>query len=100
MSLPFRTARIFWLKRTVKWPAVRAAPGTAGGLPPGVMVFASSPIRQPLKILSALMFDPARRVSLHLESKRIIRDTYITAKTHATARLRQRHIPPNVMVND
>ena len=30
MSLPFRTARIFWLKRTVKWLAVRAAPGTAG----------------------------------------------------------------------
>jgi len=30
MSLAFRTARIFWLKRTVKWPAVRPAPAPAG----------------------------------------------------------------------
>ena len=41
----FRTARIFWLKRTVKWSAVRAAPGTAGGLPPGVTVFANARIK-------------------------------------------------------
>ena len=33
MQLSFRTARILWLKRTVKWPAVRAAPATAGGWP-------------------------------------------------------------------
>ena len=26
------------------WPAVRAAPGTAGGLPPGVTVFANARI--------------------------------------------------------
>jgi hypothetical protein len=44
MSLASRTARIFWLKRTAKWPAVRAAPGTAGGLPPGVTVFANARI--------------------------------------------------------
>jgi hypothetical protein len=30
MSLAFRTARIFWLKRTVKWSAVRPAPAPAG----------------------------------------------------------------------
>ena len=35
MQLAFRTARIFWLKRTVLLPMVRAAPGTAGGLPRG-----------------------------------------------------------------
>jgi len=49
MSLPFRTARIFWLKRTTKWLAVRAAPGTAGGLPPGVTVFARWRESQPNK---------------------------------------------------
>jgi len=30
MSLPLRTARTFWLKRTVKWSAVRPAPAPAG----------------------------------------------------------------------
>ena len=30
MSLPLRTARIFWLKRTVWWSAVRPAPAPAG----------------------------------------------------------------------
>ena len=30
MSLALRTARIFWLKRIVKWSAVRPAPATAG----------------------------------------------------------------------
>ena len=30
MSLAFRTARTFWLKRTVKWSAVRPAPAPAG----------------------------------------------------------------------
>ena len=43
--IAFRTARIFWLKRIIKWPAVRTAPGTAGGLPPGVTVFANARIK-------------------------------------------------------
>ena len=43
--IAFRTARIFWLKRIVLWPVVRAAPGTAGGLPPGVTVFANARIK-------------------------------------------------------
>src|SRR5690606_32649748 len=30
MSLALRTARTFWLKRTVKWSAVRPAPAHAG----------------------------------------------------------------------
>jgi len=30
MSLAFRTARTFWLKRTVKWSAVRPAPAPTG----------------------------------------------------------------------
>jgi len=30
MQLAFRTARTFWLKRTVKWSAVRPAPAPAG----------------------------------------------------------------------
>ena len=30
MQLALRTARIFWLKRTVKWLAVRPAPAPAG----------------------------------------------------------------------
>ena len=30
MSLAFRTARTFWLKRTVRWSAVRPAPAPAG----------------------------------------------------------------------
>jgi hypothetical protein len=50
------------------------------------MIFASSPIRQTLKRSTYRMFDPARRARLHLELKRIIRYTYIIAKTHATAR--------------
>jgi hypothetical protein len=50
------------------------------------MVFASSPIRQPLKCSTYRMIDPARRARLYLELKRIIRYTYIRAKTHATAR--------------
>jgi hypothetical protein len=68
MSLAFRTARIFWLKSTIKWSAVRPAPAPPGA-PAGVTVFAFSSIRQPLKIQSALMFDPARRARLHLKSK-------------------------------
>ena len=31
MSLALRTARTLWLKRTVKWTAVRPAPAPAGG---------------------------------------------------------------------
>ena len=30
MSLPLRTARTFWLKRTVKWSAVRPTPAPTG----------------------------------------------------------------------
>ena len=30
MSLALRTARIFWLKKIVKWSAVRPAPAPAG----------------------------------------------------------------------
>jgi hypothetical protein len=30
MQLPFRTARILRLKRTIKWPAVRPVPAPAG----------------------------------------------------------------------
>jgi hypothetical protein len=30
MSLAFRTARAFWLKKSVKWSAVRPAPAPAG----------------------------------------------------------------------
>ena len=33
MSLALRTARIFWLKRTVKWSAVRSAPAPPGTPP-------------------------------------------------------------------
>jgi len=33
MQLALRTARIFWLKRTVKWLAVRPAPAPAGVSP-------------------------------------------------------------------
>ena len=37
MQLALRTARTFWLKKTVKWSAVRPAPdGIVRGLPPGV----------------------------------------------------------------
>ncbi len=31
MQLALRTARTFWLKRTVRWSAVRPAPAPAGG---------------------------------------------------------------------
>ena len=37
--------------------------------PFGVMVFASSPIRQSLKCSKYRMFDPARRARLHIELK-------------------------------
>ena len=42
-------------------------PRLTPGAPVGVMVFASSPIRQPLKYSTYRMVDPARRVRLYKE---------------------------------
>jgi hypothetical protein len=44
MSLAFRTARIFWLKRTLSGGGT-ARPGSRRGLPPGVTVFANARIK-------------------------------------------------------
>jgi hypothetical protein len=43
MSLALRTARIFWLKKIVKWPAVRPV-SLLRGLPPDITVFANARI--------------------------------------------------------
>ena len=77
MQLAFRTARIFWLKRTVKWSAVRPAPAPAGDS------------------LLVSRFLPTREYS----NNRITLHRTTSAKTRATATLRQLHIPPNVMRN-
>ena len=74
MSLALRTARTFWLKRTVKWSAVRPAPAPAGDS------------------LLVSRFLPTRELSIN----RLTLHRTTSAKTRATATLRQRHIPPNV----
>jgi len=77
MSLAFRTARTFWLKRTVKWSAVRPAPAAAG-VPHWCHGFCQRENKQ------------INIIILHRTT---------SAKTRATATLRQRHIPPNVSCN-
>jgi len=77
MSLALRTARTFWLKRNDKWSAVRPAPAPAGD---SLMVSRFLPTGE-------------------LSNNRIISHRTTTAKTRATATLRQRHIPPNVSTN-
>jgi len=67
MQLAPRTARIFWLKRTVKWTAVRPAPAPAGDS------------------LVVSRFLPTREKS----NNRIILHRTTSAKTRATATLRQ-----------
>jgi len=75
MSLAFRTARTFWLKKNVKWSEVRPAPAAAGDS------------------LLVSRFLPTRELS----NNRITLHRTTSAKTRATATLRQRHIPPNVV---
>ena len=77
MQLAFRTARTFWPKRTIKWSAVRPAPAPAG---------------DPLLVSRFL---PTREQS----NNRITPHRTTSAKTRATATLRQLHIPPNVVHN-
>ncbi len=77
MQLPLRTARIFWLKKIVKWSAVRPAPAPAGDT------------------LLASRFLPTRELTNNI----IILHRTTSAKTRATATLRQLHIPPNVVCN-
>jgi len=77
MQLALRTARIFWLKRTVKWSAVRPAPAPAGDSH-WCHGFCQRDNRQ------------NNIISLHRTT---------SAKTRATATLRQLHIPPNVVLN-
>jgi len=67
MQLALRTARIFWLKRTVKWSAVRPAPAPAG---------------DPLPVSRFL---PTREYTIN----RITLHRITSAKTRATAMLRQ-----------
>ena len=74
MSLALRTARIFWLKRIVKWPAVRPAP-----LPPGTPSWCHGFCQRENKQITIISLQ---------------RTT--SAKTRATATRRQQHIPPNV----
>ena len=75
MQLALRTARTFWLKKTVKWSAVRPAPAPAG--------------------------DPHWCHGFCQRENKLITITILhrttSAKTRATATLRQLHIPPNVM---
>jgi len=78
MQLAFRTARIFWLKRIAKWSAVRPAPAPAGDS------------------LKVSRFLPTREQS----NNRITLHRTTSAKTRATATLRQLHIPPNVRANN
>ena len=77
MQLALRTARTFWLKRTVKWLAVRPAPAPAGDS------------------LKVSRFLPTRELS----NNRITLHRTTSAKTRATSTLRQLHIPPNVSRN-
>jgi len=74
MQLALRTARTFWLERTVKWSAVRPAPAPAGD-PQWCHGFCQRENKQ------------INIISLHRTT---------SAKTRATATLRQLHIPPNV----
>ena len=78
MSLAFRTTRTFWLKKNVKWSAVRPAPAAAGDS------------------LLVSRFLPTRELS----NNSLILHRTTSAKTRATATLRQRHIPPNVRLHD
>ena len=77
MQLAFRTARTFWLMRTVKRSAVRPAPAPAGDS------------------LLVSRFLPTREQTNNI----IILHRTTSAKTRATATLRQLHIPPNVRYN-
>jgi hypothetical protein len=77
MQLALRTARIFWLKRTAKWSAVRPAPAPAG---------------DPHWCHGFCQRDNKQNSFINL-----YRTT--SAKTRATATLRQLHIPPNVSTN-
>jgi hypothetical protein len=79
MSLPLRTARIFWLKSNTLWAAVRPAPAPAGDF------------RQ--------LADHGFCQRDNKQNNIIILYRTMSAKTRATATLRQRHIPPNVMGN-
>jgi hypothetical protein len=74
MSLALRTARIFWLKRTALWSAMRPAPAPAGD--------------------SHWCHGFCQRENK--QNNIIIPHRTTSAKTRATAKLRQRHIPPNV----
>ena len=75
MQLAFRTARTFWLKKNAKWSAVRPAPAPAGDS------------------LLVSRFLPTRE----LTTNRITLQRITSAKTRATPKRRQQHIPPNVV---
>jgi len=77
MQLALRTARTFWLKKNVRWSAVRPAPAAAGD-PHWCHGFCQRDNKQ------------NNIITLHRTT---------SAKTRATATLRQLHIPPNVTSN-
>ena len=80
MSLAFRTARTFWLKRNVKLSAVRPAPAPAGD-----------------SLLVSRFLHGDVNASRTKTGGGYFLPSISMAKTRATPTLRQQHIPPNVV---
>gem|GEM_PF-6547977 len=74
MSLALRTARFFWLKRTAKWSAVRPAPAAAGDS----------------RLCHGFCQYENKQITI------ITLQRITSAKTRATPKRRQKHIPPAV----
>ena len=93
MSLPLRTARIFWLKRTVKWTAVRPAPAPAGH---SLLVsrFLHGDVNA-IRTKTGWWLRPCNAAGGRSLNGYFL-PSISMAKTRATPTLRQLHIPPNV----